>query len=119
MFGLDYCPHISLFQVKTYSVSREWFIDNVGKNFGNLDCILCLLTRDQGDSMANIGRRKLEQAAFSGLLKVRIPFGAMYKDGRDMMTSGRYNRMSKVARIKYREDSGFLRRKERLHDDSS
>ena len=57
VFGLDYCLHTTVFQVKANSGRGEWLVDDVSKCFGDLDCIFSLLERDKIDSMMNVGRR--------------------------------------------------------------
>jgi hypothetical protein len=54
-FGLDYSLHPSLFKVKANCTRGKRLVDNVGKGFGHLNSIFCLLSRDKVNSMANIG----------------------------------------------------------------
>ena len=54
-FGLDHSPHASFFEVKMSGTEGERLIDDIGEGFGNLDRILCPLSGDEMDGMADIG----------------------------------------------------------------
>jgi hypothetical protein len=86
-FGLDHSLHTSFFKVGTNCAGGEGLIDDVGKEFGNLNSIFCLLSGEEVDSIADIGGGKLLWTTTSGLLKLRTLFGAKSRDGGGMDTS--------------------------------
>ena len=87
VFGLDHSLHTSFFEVKTNDARGEGFIDDAGEGFGDLDSIFCPLSGDEMDGMTDIGRGKLLWMTTSGLLKLRMLFGAQSRDSGGMDTS--------------------------------
>jgi hypothetical protein len=102
--------------VKANCTGGEGFIDDVAESFGDLDCIFCLLSRDEMKSMSNIVGGKLGWATTSGLLDLRTLFGMKSGDGGNIKTSGRGNGVSRVASIKHGEDTVLLSNKKGSHD---
>ena len=86
-FGLDHSLHASFFEVKASGAGGERLIDDIGEGFGDLDSIFCPLSGDEMDGMADIGGGKLLWTTTSGLLKLRMLFGAKSRDSREMDTS--------------------------------
>jgi hypothetical protein len=77
------------------------------------------LKRDEMNIMVNVIGGKLGWAATSGLLQLRMLFGAKSRDGRGMDTSNRCNGVSRVASIKHRKNGVLLSLRQRVHDDES
>jgi hypothetical protein len=116
MFGLNYSLHARLFQVLVDCIGVERLIDDIGECLGHLDSILSLASRDEMDSMVNIGRRKLGWMTSSRLLGLRTIFRAEPGYSGDMDTSCRSNGVSRMTCIKLREDVVPLSSRQRSHD---
>jgi hypothetical protein len=91
--------------VEANCTGGEGLVGDIVKSFGDLDCIFCLLRGDKMDSIADSGWGKLSWTTTRGLVELRTLFGAKSGDGRGINTSGRGNRVSRVASIKHGEDS--------------
>ena len=89
VFGLDHSLHTSFFKAKTNCAGGERLIDDVGEGFGNLNSIFCPLSGDEVDGMMDIEGGKLLWTTTSGLLKLRMLFGAKprYSGGMDTSSS--------------------------------
>ena len=116
VFLLDHSLHPNLFEMKVNCAWGEGLVDDISEGFGHLDCIFCPLSCDEMDSMANIGRRKFGWISTSGLLKLRMLFGAKSGDGECMNTSCECNGVGRMASIKPGEDVVLLSRREGFHD---
>jgi hypothetical protein len=96
----------------------ERLVDNVLKGFGHLDCIFCLPRSDKMYGIMDIGWRKFGWMTTNGLLELRMLFRAKPGYGRGVDTSSGWNRASRFACVKQREDSALLGKREGSHDDS-
>jgi hypothetical protein len=115
-FGLNYSLQARLFQVLADCIGVERLVDDIGEYLGHLDSIVCLPSRDEMDSMVNIGRRKLGWTTFRRLLDLRTLFGVEAGYSRDMDTSCRRKGVIRMTCIKLREDIVPLSSRQRSHN---
>ena len=118
MFGLDYSLQPSLFQVVANGIRVEKLVDDVGKLLGHLNSILCFMSRDEINSMMNVGRGKLGWTTTNRFLKGRMLCRTESRDSSNADTCARYNGMNRMASIKLKEDGLLLFSRKRLHDGS-
>ena len=83
-------------------------VDDIGESLGHLNSIICLARRNEVSGMADIGGGKLGWTTSSGFLQVRTLFMMSPRDGQNMNTSGRGNRMTRMTRIKHSENGTLL-----------
>lgn len=96
----------------------ERLVNDIGKCFGHLDSILCPVSRDEVDSMTNIGRGKLGWMTSNRLLEGRILLETKSGYSGSADTSARCNEVKEMTRIKLKKNSILLSSKKRLHNDS-
>jgi len=101
---LHHSLHPSLTQVTMNSLSRERLVDNVTNCFGDLDSIFSLSGSDKMNCMTSVGWGELGRVTTQGLLKRRTMLGAKPRDSTDIDTSGGRYLVSRIARIKKKED---------------
>lgn len=92
----------------TNGVRVERLVNDIRECFDYLDSILCLVSRDEVDSMINIGREKLGWTTSNRILKVRMLLGTKSISSGSADPSARCNGANGMTRIKLRENGILL-----------
>jgi len=111
-FGLDYSLYTRFLQVKMNSIGRKGLVNDIGKGFGDLNCIFSLARGDKMLTMANIGRRKLGRMPSNGLRKGRTLLRARFGYSRGADTNLLGNSFIRISRVKQREIGVLLSKRE-------
>ena len=101
---LDYCLHACPFETPTHSICREGLVGDVLKSSGNLYCILRSPRVDKTKGMAHIGLRKLPRTPTRSLRKARTVYSTDLRDNSNGKASDAVDLMTRMARIKQRDD---------------
>ena len=98
---LNYSIQVNLFQLKNNCIRTEGVINHIIQGFGHLYYILCLVTEDEMNSIADIEGGKLARIATRIFGKDRALLGLEPRDVRDMYASIRSNGVSIVTKINH------------------
>ena len=94
------------------------FVDDVGKLLSHLNSILCFISRDEMNSITNVGRGKLGWITTNRFLKGRTLCRTESRDSSNADTCAICNRVNRMTSIKLKEDGVLLFSRKRLHDGS-